>query len=293
MKSNIVAQITFRDFINLFPEYRWEEIPEDVRDLEKGIPIDIDKANEFMWGKHASLSIKTVNYSYLRNAPHYMNNDGSFDKGDEGMYDKTTICGDSISISTIQPLGKINVSSDIRLLLLFYRYCDSEIGWVEFYEAYTYRLSDEQLLSSLCLLNNKKNELCISFRQSNRLYNLYNTRFNSKKTSGDEYEEEKTIYKISYKLRDDGYFQQIENIDAEKSGLVFWAKVNDNEGWANIREKPLIESPVLYKAINEHFILLEKLKNLNWYKVIYYNNTKHEYHTGYIHSSRIVKINEY
>lgn len=287
--SNIKAQNSFKDFINLFPEYQWEDLPEDVRNLKKEIRIDIDKANMFMWGKHASIAIKTSTYTYLRNAPHYMNMDGSFDKGDEGMFDKTTVCGDSLAISILQPLGRVHINSDIELLLLFYRYWDPELGWVEFYEAYTYRITDEQLLSSLCLLNNMKDKLCISFKQPDRFINIYTTRFYLKKVTNDEFEEAKTIDKISYRLRDDGYFQQTEEFNAEKSGILFWAKVSDSEGWANIREKPILKSSILYKAINEHFILLEKIDSSIWFKVIYYNNSKQEYHGGFIHSSRIVK----
>jgi hypothetical protein len=283
---NLVAQNSFKDFIDLFPNYKWDSIPEDIRDFKKADTIDIDKANEYMWEDHASISIVTQGYSYSRPAPHFMHQDGSYDKGDEGMFDKTTICGDTGAISKLQPLGKINVSSNIVMLLLFYRYWDPDNGWMEFYEAYTYRLNDEKLISSLCLWNNK--ELRISFKKPDNSFDLYLTRYSQKNI--EEYEAKKSIFKISYKLRIDGYFQQINSVDVEKQGLVFWVAINDSKGFSEVHSKPIIDSQVLYKAINKKPLLVEKLNGTDWYKVICYMYKGKEYHEGFIHKSRLNKI---
>lgn len=284
IQGNIFSQNVF---VEMFPEYNFNDLPEDIRTLKKVKSADIDIANQFMWADHASIRKQTIGYSYLRKAPHYMLEDGSFDKGVQGMFSRETKNRNGkIILSSLYPLAKIKIVENITMLLIYYRtWSPEDEDWLEFYEAYTYRLSDEKLLSAICLWTNKK--FCISFKKKDNTFELFEELYY---TTDGESESKSSISKIIYKIRDDGYFQQVINTDIEQLGIGFWATINDKDGYSNVREKPQINSSILYTIKDEGIVFLEKTEFSNWYRVIcHVKDDKTEHHGGYIHESRIRK----
>ncbi|MTI41816.1 SH3 domain-containing protein [Fulvivirga lutimaris] len=70
-------------------------------------------------------------------------------------------------------------------------------------------------------------------------------------------------------------------------GIV--GKINDPDGYVNVRMRPIIKSNIVYKLLPNSDFRYWKDPNYNWWKVIIYKNgTPYPIH-GFVHKSRLTK----
>nr|WP_321450584.1 SH3 domain-containing protein [uncultured Carboxylicivirga sp.] len=287
---SIIAQSEFRNFINSFKEYKWDELTGPSRYLNVKDTINYEYANRNMWGEHtAKYRQQTVNLSYPTKAPHIRNIEGKYAEyhnGFHGLYNNGIKTSDGFIKSNLYSIGKIYITEDIVLLILKYEYYDPEEGHSSSIEAFTFRISDEQMISAINLTNTAR-----TFIEKNETITSYEDYyFPTDDPSIDEgYVESKC--KIIYRIDNDGYFNQIVFEESEKEGYLYLGKINDVDGWANVRETPDLNSAVLYKAINGKYVYVEKLKDSNWCRILMYKESRDNRKVGgYIHESRVKKI---
>ncbi|CAL2092043.1 SH3 domain-containing protein [Tenacibaculum sp. 190524A05c] len=68
-------------------------------------------------------------------------------------------------------------------------------------------------------------------------------------------------------------------------GIEKLGRINDPDGYTNVREKPSITSKVVFKILSKEYFYYEKTDNKNWYKLINMDGK-----SGYIHKSRVEHI---
>ena len=290
------GQSGFDEFIKLFPELKWNDLPEDITKLHNDHLINYELANENMWSdSHTDLEKKTLNLSYSTPAPHVKIENNRFIKyrgGYHGLYGEGPREGDSLLFkNTIKPLARVHIGDDIVLLILHYRFLDLDKGILDSYEAFTFRMSDEKMISAI----NFYDEKCFSFIEKDRMVSCFVTMdFYKESGQGDdegyEYESE---CKLVYRIEDDGYFRELSFQKAEEEGNLFYGKIIDSDGWSNVREKPNVKSKTLYRATNENFVYVEKIEYSNWYRILSYfslENSKEINRGGFIHNSRVKKV---
>lgn len=143
------CQNSFKEFISLFPLYKWKDLPESIVRLPIGVKLDIDKANKHMWEDHArGIRLPVNNYTWEVNGPHVIVEDGSFERVEFGMFYKESSRSDKKS-NSLHAVARVYLNSEIIILITYYDVFDLEAGYKKFYDAYTYRLKDEKLISAI------------------------------------------------------------------------------------------------------------------------------------------------
>lgn len=288
ISSVVFAQSEFKLFLNKFKEYKWEELPESIWNCEVGDTINYKYANQNIWRGHTNIQRETAGLGYATPSPHIRLKDGSYTKyrdGFHGMFSKGSDSADGFIKSVLYPIARVQLSDDIILLILRYDYFDFELGYASPMEAYTFRLSDEQMISAILLAHYTTK----TFIEKNKTITAYESYYFPTDDEENEDGYIKSKCKVIYKIDDDGYFRQVSFEEIEKEGYLYSATVKDADGWANVRETPDVNSKVLFKVLNGKFIYVEKLKDSNWCRILSYRDASNKIQSGggYIHISRV------
>jgi hypothetical protein len=287
------CQNTFKEFINLFPSYKWNDLPEVISTLPLGKKLDIDRANKFMWEEHSrGIRLPVNNYTWEVNGPHIMLENGSYDRAGLGMFNKDSNRPDKKS-NSLTAVAKVNLNSEIIVLITYYDVFDLEMGYKKIYDAYTYRLKDEKLISAL--------EISDAIIFDDLKIIGFKTFYKG---------EDEESFRVSYELRQDGYFQRMKKNSVSeliKNEKLKRYVVFDMDGSANIREQPKINSKVIFSIKNGELILVEETNDPNWFRVaslyvtsitnetlpeVYKDRQYYPICGGYIHKSRVKEYNE-
>lgn len=297
--NSLVAQNSFKEFIDVFPVYTWNELLETIPIMPLGKELDIEKANQFMWGEHAKgIRLNVNNYSWEVNGPHYMLADSTFNRSDLGQF--TSKCDyPNKPFNYLYPVARVNMDQMV-LLIVFYDAFDWELGTLKRLEVYTYRLKDEKLISAIDISHSI---ILDDYRLINYQY-FYKENPNSGET-------EEKLFKVEYALRKDGYFQEISKLQVAillKQKKEFFVEINDNDGWTNVRDKQSIKSRILYQIKNKSTLVVEETEDPDWVRVrsVWLSELKEGFvpkpyygerssipiSGGYLHVSRISKIDK-
>jgi len=65
-------------------------------------------------------------------------------------------------------------------------------------------------------------------------------------------------------------------------------KINDSDGYTNVREKPTTKSKIIFKIVDNEYFYYESSEIKDWCRVTNMNGD-----SGFMHQSRIVSINEF
>jgi hypothetical protein len=190
----------------------------------------------------------------------------------------------------IYPLARVQINDSICIVFLLYDGPGSDdnfLGKNLYYEAYTFNIKREKVLSSITLLKDAK--LHFSYIRKGRLTYIYEEYHY---VVDDDVDSETTIARRTYYLRDDGFLQLINNEFLHEDKLIAEFTVMDTDGYANVREQPSTKSSILYTIKNGLGGILEITDNPNWYRVIYSNTGinypgKKPHIKGWIHKSRV------
>ncbi|WMJ75147.1 SH3 domain-containing protein [Cytophagaceae bacterium ABcell3] len=255
--SNLYSQESINQFIEIFPQYKWDDLPEMIYNLPLGDKLDIDKANEFMWDDKAVADRKKVtNYSWAVKGPHYITVDGSYAKSELGRFHKKSGFPDK-PYNNLFALGRVDINPEIVLLILYYDGFDWEAGYLKYFDIYSYNRKQGKFISATSISRSVIDK-DFTFTQYDTFYD-----FNEELQDMEEY-----FVEIKYSLNSEGYFQQTSIQKVQEISSIFRTKVNDTDGWVNVREKPNINSKVVFKVKDEKYLLVEDIDNKDWYRVI-------------------------
>jgi hypothetical protein len=140
------------------------------------------------------------------------------------------------------------------------------------------------LLSSLRLFTDE--EFCTSFIHNDKTITFFQDFYVN---------DELTLFYVTYKLHEDGYFQETEVINMEKSEVVFMGKIEDKDGYSNVRKKTSLKSDILYTVSDGMVVYVKEIPDADFYEILlYYDGAKgfqsRDFHTeGYIHKSRVIR----
>jgi len=292
ISSNLFAQSEFENFINLFPKHEWYEL-DSVIDLfrQKAIIIDTISptlANKNMWGEHNDIQRPTRYRTYTTPAPHIRVDSNQYLKYHGGIHGKYS--SDSNHDNLIAPLARVEFGDDIVMIVLFYKVFDPDLGTIDGYryfkEAYTFRRNDEQMLSAINLTGYPIDALILEQDTTVVSYEYYPDPEDTDPVPNE------LVCKVVYKLDKDGYFHQISFETSQQEGNYFLGRVQDADGYTNVREAPNVKSEVLYQVPSGiSTVSVEKIPNTNWGKVVICVIKRDEAITykqgGYIHLSRV------
>jgi hypothetical protein len=287
------AQESFSEFISFFPKYSsWESLPEDIRDITiSNKTLDADKVNIYIYGD--------ISNPKTWKSPLRMARDSTYFKGDEGRYDNKYVIhrageDDTIIYYKIYPLARVHINDSICIVFLLYDGPGAEYNYFDtnlYYEAYTFNIVKEQVLSSITLF--KDAEMFFSYIRKDRYIYIYEDYEYIVDNESEDYYSEQTIFRRTYHLRDDGYLQLTYNEDLMYGRRIAAFTVIDPDGYTNVREEPTTQSKILYKIEEEMGGFLEITDNPNWYKVIYSKEgggrspDRNNFIKGWIHKSRV------
>ncbi len=289
------GQENFTEFLKLFPEVTWEQMDSIVQlpwnryDFKNSVPINL--ANRNMWYdsghrdiyNHCKIEMQVNDWNNLYDGPKMKNNKGEF----FGMYNLGIFHnGDEKHPDLVSPICKLYLSKNVVMLVTLYKYYNDDYYYSYSLDAFTYRLSDEGLLSAM------DDIYCFPFTTTSRHRNVF---FNSDHTitvfRQVEYEDENDGHYIRYITRDkysydeDGFFVY----QSSTSGDVKMAEIVDSDGYVNIRSQPNSSSRILMTLSSGNIVWVEEIENSNWLIVRKYDtpNGICRYRSGYIHKSRI------
>ncbi|PKQ65980.1 hypothetical protein BZG01_12510 [Labilibaculum manganireducens] len=284
---NLSAQSDFKEFVKLFPKYEWSELSSIFKTREKtGKSIDPELANKSIFGEYSGRVRKqTIDYPYPTSAPHTRVNDTCYIQyhgGYHGIYDSHS---DS-KPNTLLPLARVDFNNDIVMLVLYYKYFNFEENYYNSsQEVYLFRKTDEQMLSAINFHGGGTWRVFLEKDTTITSYEWF------PKPGDTDPTPDKVLRRIEYKIDLDGYFHQTKIEDPYESGILIEGRVQDSDGWTNVRETPDGKSKVLYKALSDSPIYVEKIENSNWGRVVQIQMGKSPdlifKFSGYIHLSRV------
>jgi hypothetical protein len=297
VSCKLIAQESFSEFISLFPKYSsWDALPEDVRDIEiSDKKLDAGKLNIYMYSDPYRGEAKPVGNNDTRKSPLRMGWNGTYFKGDEGKYANKAereVSDDSIVTIYyyIYPLARVHINDSICMVFLLYDGPHREDPFSKslYYEAYTFNILREKVLSSITLFRDA--EIFFSYIRKGHYIYIYENYEAIVDSETDE--TEINIAYRTYYLRDDGYLQLIDNDFLADNKRIASFIVIDSDGYTNVREEPTTQSKILYTIKKWRGGILEITDNPNWYKVIYSNDGidspgKDAFIKGWIHKSRV------
>ncbi len=292
ISSNLLAQSEFDKFVSLFPKYKWNEL-DSVVDLFRQTSVIEDTislalANENMWGSHNNIQQPTRYRTYTTPAPHIRVDSNQYLKYHGGMHGK--YISDPNYDNLIVPLARVEFGEDIVMIVLLYKVFDPDLGTNDGYryfkEAYTFRRSDEQMLSAINLTGYPVDALILEDDTTVISYEYYPDPEDTDPIPNE------LVCKVIYKLDEDGYFHQISFEACQQEGNYFFGRVQDADGYTNVREAPSVKSAVLYQVPSGiSNVTIEKVSGTNWGKVVICVINKEGIRTykqgGYIHLSRV------
>lgn len=287
---SLFAQTDFNEFIQLFSRCEWNELYSVLQvDIASRKPLTSETANKYMFGKHTEKERRqTIDYPYPTRTPHIRVNDTTYILYHNGYHGKFNT--DLKHPSTLTPLARVEFDNDIVMIVLHYKYYDIDLsmindGYRSNQEVYLFRKSDEQMLSAI---NFSGGETWTFFLEKDTTITTYEWF----PADGDtDPSPDMVLRRIKYKIDFDGYFHQIESKDPYETGVLVMGKVEDTDGWTNVREAPTIKAKIMYKALNGSYIFIEKTENTNWGRVVQCQMGKSPdlifKYGGYIHLSRV------
>jgi hypothetical protein len=305
LHDRVDAQDTFGEFINSFPELAWNQIPEDVRNIKSSRnTMEPEKANTYIYSGKYRGEEKPVENNRTRKPPLRMAGDGSYFWADEegrysNQYSLNLNGRDTVIYYRMYPLSRVRINDSICMIFLLYEgpgsdmgYGDNSYGTNLYYEAYTFNTVRERVLSSITLFRDSK--IFFSYIRQDRTVSIYQEYeyFKYYDESETDYDEISTIARRTYYLRDDGFFQLMNNEFLAEDRKIAEFTVIDDDGYTNVREQPTTASKVLYTIEEGYGGILEITDHPNWYQVIYSSNGlarpgKDAHIRGWIHKSRI------
>ena len=88
-------------------------------------------------------------------------------------------------------------------------------------------------------------------------------------------------------MNEDGHYEILKYNNPLRGSKIYNSRINDPDGYTNVRRYPTSKSSILYKIKNEEEFFIEEYDtNSLWLKVYSYNDQS----PGWIHRSRIEKI---
>lgn len=284
---NLSAQSDFKEFVKLFPKYEWSELDSVSKIREKtGKSIDPELVNKNMWSREHRKVQKDLLYKpWAMNAPHIRVNDTCYTQyhgGYHGMYDSHS---DS-KPNTLIPMARFDFNNDIVMLVFYYKYFNFEENYYNSsQEVYLFRKTDEQMLSAINFHGGGTWRVFLEKDTTITSYEWF------PKPGDTDPTPDEVLRRIIYKIDTDGYFHQIKIEDPYESGILIYGRIEDPDGWTNVREAPDGKSKVLYKALSDSPIYVERIENSNWGRVmmIQMGMSKDRVlkRSGYIHLSRV------
>ena len=194
----------------------------------------------------------------------------------------------------INPLLRVHINDSICMVFLLYEGPSAEEYFPPqtnlYYEAYTFNIVREKVLSSLTLY--KDATMLFSYiKESQYIYIYENYEYYINPDDSDAFI---TIARRTYLLRDDGFLQLTKNEFLDEDKKIADFTVTDPDGYTNVREQPTTQSKILYTIKKGFGGILEITDNPNWYRVIYTEKDgggrypgKNNYIKGWIHKSCI------
>ncbi len=255
----------------------------------KEIPFDIIRRN--MWYEepqngpknvynHIRNEIKSADYGYATPPPHIIDTDGDYIHYENvGGY------------ASVFAIGKIDISDDVVLIVLCSVTDENKKGEGRgSRQLYTFQKSTQQMLSAY--VTDSENSFCIYI--DNLAFICFedygNVEIDDDRTTDYRYKHRKLV-----KLLPNGYFAEKEI----KTGIYDYSGyVQDDDGYANVRKAPSINSEVLYQVKNASYILAYGEPDSKWFEVVLVRELGQETRSaekigGYIHRSRLKNIEEW
>lgn len=276
---NLYSKSEFDDFLNKFPAVTWTQLDSLIQEKwetkkMKNL-ISLSEANRNIWYDD-EVGISHVLRRKGDMLPPYI-------RLNKKTYLTMGYCGIFLT-GTVYPICKYYLSPNVVMLVVLYKFYDDEISQIRCnIDAFTFDLKDEQMCSALCLYNypHKGSDLSPVYRAFlDNDHNITCLKYTSSEDGPDE------LYVFKYKLDVDGY---IDGVDSYKSDFVH-AEIEDADGFVNLRESPNSKSKILTTISTGSFVVLEPIKNSNWYIVRDYpsKNVKNAiYRNGYIYRDRV------
>lgn len=282
---NLYSKSEFTNFLNRFPVVSWNQLDSLIQEKwetkEMKDFISLSEANRNIWYDDEAGVSHVLRRKGDMLPPHIRLN--------KKTYYTSGHCGIFLS-GKVSPICKYYLSTNVIMLVVLYKFYDDEISQIRTnIDAFTFDLKDEQMCSALCLYNypHKGSGLSPVYRAFlDNDHNITCLRFSSSEEGPDE------LYVFKYKLDVDGY---IDGVDSYKSDYVH-AKIEDPDGYVNLRESPNTKSKVLTTIDSGSYVVLEPMKNSNWYILRDYpsKNEKYiKYRNEYIYKDRVKIISKF
>jgi hypothetical protein len=208
--------------------------------------INANKVNTYIYtDKYQGTNMPTWNNKTVK-PPVRMAWGGMYFKGDEGQYsNKADIKDENDSIITIYyhiyPLGRVHINDSICMVFLLYDGPAKEDPFEKniYYEAYTFNVLREKVLSSITLFRDA--EIFFSYIREGHFIYIYIYEEYEAIIDDDGNTEMDIVYR-TYQLRDDGYLQLINNDFLAENKKIVLFRVIDTDGYTNVREEPTTQS---------------------------------------------------
>lgn len=286
-------KIEFEKFLELFPTITWDQMQEATLDDSiiantcKEIPYEQIRRN--IWYEepqngpknvynHIRNEIKSADYDYMTPPPHIIDIDGDYIH-----YEKIGGYND------VYAVGKMNVSDDIIMIVLCSLSEKNKTraeGWGS-RQLYTFKKSTQQMISAYETESDKakcnflKDYSFVVFENYGRI------EMDDERPTDARYTHRKTV-----KLLPNGYFSETE---IQTGIYLYYGRVQDNDGFANVRKLPDIKSEILYQVKDSSYIEVYGEPDAKWFEVSVVEEPFQSIHSvvkkqGYIHRSRLKDI---
>ena len=284
VKAQTPMQLEFEKFLSLFPVITWEDLPSIVYDYDlitsrEQIPYQVLRRN--MWYEepqngpknvynHIKNEIKSADYSFTTPPPHIIDEDGDYIH-----FEKLGGYGE------VYPIGRIDVSDDILLLVLY-----NSIG--DFFanrEFYTVKKSTQQMISAYLAMGN----LNTAYFNNDFMFVFFEDHANEL-TDEEIWTDPRYAHRKVVQLLPNGYFVEKE----KQTGLYsYYGFTKDSDGYSNVRNAPSANSEVLYQVKDSTYVDTYGTPDGSWLEVarVVEHNPNEVISTtkfgGYIHKSRL------
>ncbi len=275
-----VDHLCVKDYDTLlqcFPKYEWNDLRVEIEEM-KGNVLDYKLLNRYMFCETCNKKKQTYHMAYPTWSPHYILPDGKLASANSGMFSES-----DISTNKLYGLARIHVNDSIVCLIIHEYY-----AWSNEIYAYTINMNSDILLSSVTL--HKWDKDYFSFMEQDYRFKTFFLVDLNEDDVDSPYIKPKRYMEV-FKLRPDGYFENTEFVNRKTTEKYKEIYFKDNDGYANVRKEPNVNSEVLYKVKDSVLGMIEYIPNSNWCKVIFYrepDNRSIVRNTGYIHKSRFI-----
>lgn len=184
----------------------------------------------------------------------------------------------------IRVIGKRIVNQKILEFILL---TDTPDG--VYLELYAYDTDKNQILSYVPLFQSEKmnRTSCRPFGE-NRVAAYQTTEIKGNVITQNVNDSFNDIWTRRIRLNEDGYYELIWFNNPLKESEVYSVKINDPDGYTNVRRLPNTESKIMYKINKDEIFQVEELPDAkDWYKIFKYKDS----YEGWIHKSRVRKTN--